>query len=75
MVASTRVVELPGAPGTACEVTLWDNGQPLSEAELAEPIGGELLRRLGATVALRSGPAAGAAGYETVLSLTLPVAP
>ena len=36
-----------GTRATVCEVTLHDNGRPLTASEQAEPVGAELLRRLG----------------------------
>lgn len=38
---------------TVCEITLHDNGRPLTASEQAEPVGPELLRRLGAQVWVR----------------------
>ena len=74
---------------TVCELTLRDNGRPLTAAEQIEPLGPELLRRLGARawVSLSSGPPGSLAtdcapgdpgsntvAEETVLTVHLPVA-
>lgn len=61
VVVRTRRFAVPGsesAIGAAvCEITLHDNGRPLTASEQAEPVGPELLRRLGAQAWVRCGPA------------------
>ena len=74
---------------TVCELTLRDNGRPLTAAEQIEPLGPELLRRLGARAWVSSAPVASSlvanpasrnsppspvANGETVLTVHLPVA-
>jgi hypothetical protein len=74
VVVRTRLVPStgPGQSTTAqlCELTLSDNGRPLSGSELREPVGPELLRRLGAEVEVRSGIKGNRS--ETVLLVRLP---
>lgn len=63
VVVRTRLLELPATDDPddpsrikVCEITLVDNGRPLTASEQVEPLGPELLRRLGAQAWVRKGP-------------------